>query len=163
MSSNLQAGKAPIISVGSANLNIRHLYILYKAWKGKRPEVSHLKICGSIAYALVMFENHHKLDEKFEKYIFIGYYLQSKAYRLYNPISDKVVISKNVIFDDNISWKWNHKPKKSQIQVSNEELVDLTSPSIVASTSTSLTNLSPPISSSSSCSTSSKSSNESSS
>lgn len=54
----------------------------YEAWTGKKPKVSHLKVFGCIAYALV--NTRSKLDEKSIKCIFIGYSLQSKAYRLYN-------------------------------------------------------------------------------
>ena len=55
----------------------------YEAWMGKKPRVSHLKVLGCIAYALVNFRS--KLDEKFEKRIFIGYSTKSKAYHLHNP------------------------------------------------------------------------------
>ena len=64
----------------------------YEAWMGKKPRVSHLKVLGCIAFALVNFRS--KLDEKYEKCIFIGCSTKSKAYRLYNPISGKVIISR---------------------------------------------------------------------
>lgn len=84
-----------------------------EAWNGKKPRVSHLKLFGCIAYALVYF--HSKLDEKSEKCIFIGYCHQTKAYRLSNPISAKVIISRNVVFNEEASWEWNDN--KEQIQV----------------------------------------------
>ena len=70
----------------------------YEAWMGKKPRVSHIKVLGCIAYALVNF--HSKLDEKSEKCIFIGYSSKSKVYCLYNPISGKVIISRNVVFNE---------------------------------------------------------------
>ncbi|XP_074342697.1 uncharacterized protein LOC141680342 [Apium graveolens] len=42
-----------------------------------------------------------KLDDKSEKCIFIGYSERSKAYKLYNPVTKKVVISRDVRFDEN--------------------------------------------------------------
>jgi len=48
----------------------------YEAWTGRKPRVSHLKVFGCIAYALVNIRS--KLDEKSEKCIFIGYSPQSK-------------------------------------------------------------------------------------
>ncbi|GJT34938.1 retrovirus-related pol polyprotein from transposon TNT 1-94 [Tanacetum coccineum] len=51
----------------------------------------------------------HKLDGKSQKHVFIGYCMQSKAYRLYEPISKKVVISQNVVFDEDASWNWDEK------------------------------------------------------
>nr|GMD05942.1 Retrovirus-related Pol polyprotein from transposon TNT 1-94 [Ipomoea batatas] len=38
---------------------------------------------------------------------FLGYSLQSKAYRLYNPISGKIIISRDVLFNESASWSWS--------------------------------------------------------
>lgn len=45
-------------------------------------------------------QDQHKLDGKSEKCIFVGYNAQSKAYKLYNSVSGKVVISRNVVFNE---------------------------------------------------------------
>lgn len=87
----------------------------FKAWYDMKPSVSHLRTFGCIAYALINSQNHHKLDEKSEKYILIGYSLQSKAYRLYNPVSGKVIINRNVVFDEKTSWNWETNEGKTQI------------------------------------------------
>ncbi|KAL4388214.1 hypothetical protein GQ457_09G020710 [Hibiscus cannabinus] len=78
---------------------------LHEVWRGARPSVSHLRIFGCITYVLVNSQLHTKLDEKSEKSIFIWYCSQSKAYRLYNLVSGKVIICKNVIFDEIASLK----------------------------------------------------------
>ncbi|KAL8110815.1 hypothetical protein AgCh_026522 [Apium graveolens] len=71
-------------------------------------------------YALV--NNRSKLDEKSEKYIFIGYC--SKAYRLYNPVSGKVIISRNVVFDEEAHFKWNVKKNGSAYNIPVEGEAD---------------------------------------
>ena len=43
---------------------------------GKKPDLSHLKVFGCIAYVHVPDELHTKLDPKAEKCIFIGYSLE---------------------------------------------------------------------------------------
>ena len=43
----------------------------YEAWKGRKPQVSQLRIFGCIAYALVP-SYRKKLDDKSEKCIFFG-------------------------------------------------------------------------------------------
>lgn len=68
----------------------------YEAWKGRKPKVSHLKIFGCIAYVLDTYSSRCKLDRKYEKCIFISYSPKSKAYRLYNPLSGKVLVSRDV-------------------------------------------------------------------
>ena len=45
----------------------------YEAWSGRKPNVSHLKIFGSIAYSFVPSQLRKKLDEKSIKCIFVGY------------------------------------------------------------------------------------------
>ena len=75
----------------------------YEAWHNVKPLVSHLKVFGCIAYALVK-SSRHKLENKSEKCVFLGYSLKSKAYRLYNPISGKIIISRDVLFNESASW-----------------------------------------------------------
>ena len=81
----------------------------YEAWGGTKPTVSHLKVFGCVAYALVSSQHRRKLDEKSEKCIFIGYSSQSKAYKLYKPPSGKVIISRDVVFHEDAGWDWESK------------------------------------------------------
>uniref|UniRef100_A0A2N9F020 Integrase catalytic domain-containing protein n=1 Tax=Fagus sylvatica TaxID=28930 RepID=A0A2N9F020_FAGSY len=48
-----------------------------------------------------------KLDDKSEKYVFIGYDPSSKGYKLYNPSTKKVIVSRDVEFDEEGIWNWN--------------------------------------------------------
>ncbi|KAK3008215.1 hypothetical protein RJ639_015033, partial [Escallonia herrerae] len=48
-----------------------------------------------------------KIDEKSEKYVFIGYDSRSKGYKLYNPSNGKIVVSRGVVFDEESAWEWN--------------------------------------------------------
>jgi len=77
-----------------------------EAWSGRKPGISHLRVFGSIAHAHVPDEKRSKLDDKSEKYIFIGYNTNSKGYKLYNPDTGKTIISRNVIFDEEGEWDW---------------------------------------------------------
>ncbi len=51
----------------------------------KKPDVSHLRVFGCIAYVHVPNEKRSQLDPKAEKCIFIGYSLKQKGYRCFNP------------------------------------------------------------------------------
>ncbi|CAA7045430.1 unnamed protein product [Microthlaspi erraticum] len=77
-----------------------------EARSGRKPGVSHLRVYGSISHAHVPDEKRSKLDNKSEKYIFIGYDANSKGYKLYNPETKKTIISRNVIFDEEGEWDW---------------------------------------------------------
>lgn len=60
-----------------------------EAWSKKKPDVSHLKVFGCIAYAHVPDHKLKKLDDNEEVGIFIGLSNLSKAYKLYNPKTKK--------------------------------------------------------------------------
>lgn len=79
----------------------------YEAWFGNKPNVSHLKIFGCIAYTKIPAQNLQKFDNRAKKCIFVGYCFNSKAYRLFYPLTGKIVISRDVRFDEQNYWEWN--------------------------------------------------------
>jgi len=79
-----------------------------EAWSEQKPTVSHLKVFGSVAYAHVPDQQRTKLEDKSKKYIFIGYDEKTKGYRLLDPISKKVTVSRDVRVDEASKWDWNN-------------------------------------------------------
>ncbi|MCO5570646.1 hypothetical protein L7F22_024373 [Adiantum nelumboides] len=71
---------------------------------GKKPNVSHFKVFGCIAYVHVPDELRTKLDPIDEKCAFIGYSLEQKGYKCYNPITRQVRVSRDVVFDEMATW-----------------------------------------------------------
>jgi len=69
-----------------------------EVWTGKKPSLSHLRVFGCDAYVHVPKEKLTKLDIKSEKCIFIGYKDGLKGYKLWNPVTWKVVYSRDVVF-----------------------------------------------------------------
>ena len=59
---------------------------------------------GSIAHVHVLDERRAKLEDKSERFIFIGYDSSSKGYKLYNPNNKKMVVSRDVVFDEERQW-----------------------------------------------------------
>ena len=57
-------------------------------------------VFGCDAYVHVPKEKRKKLDRKFEKCIFIGYKDGLKGYKLWNPVTRKVVYNRDVVFRD---------------------------------------------------------------
>jgi hypothetical protein len=78
-----------------------------EAWSGHKPSVTHLRVFGCVAYAKIPDARRTKLDDKSEKCIFIGYGDRRMGYKLYNPITKKVIMSRDVIFEEDKSWQWN--------------------------------------------------------
>ena len=59
---------------------------------------------GSIAYIHVTDEKKAKLDDKSDKFVFIGYDSNSKGYKLYNPSNEKTIISRDMEFNEEEEW-----------------------------------------------------------
>jgi hypothetical protein len=72
-----------------------------EAWSGTKLNVSHLRTFGCITYAHIPFELRKKLDDRSDKCIFTSYSETSKSYRLYNPISKKPILDRDVNFFEN--------------------------------------------------------------
>jgi len=70
--------------------------VLEEAWSETKQGVTHMKVFGCVAYAHIPDQLRKKLDSKGEKCIFIGYSEESKAYRLYNPSTKKLIVSRDV-------------------------------------------------------------------
>ena len=77
-----------------------------QAWSGRKPVVNHFRIFGCIAYAHIPDQKRKKLDDKAEKCVFFGVSDASKAYKLFNPLTKKVVTSRDVVFDEENTWDW---------------------------------------------------------
>ena len=88
-----------------------------EAWSGRKPTVDHFRIFGCIAYAHIPNEKMRKLENKGEKCIFLGVSEKSKAYKLYNSSTMKIVISCHVVFDEKDTWSWNQNGVKENILV----------------------------------------------
>lgn len=69
-------------------------------WTGKPVDVSHLRVFGSEAYALIPKEKrNNKFDPKSQRYVMVGYCKDTKGYRLVCPSNPrKIVKAKHVRF-----------------------------------------------------------------
>jgi hypothetical protein len=79
----------------------------FEVWYGKRPAVHHLKTFGCIVYVRNTKPLLKKLDDRGRKMIFVGYERGTKAYRAYDPVTKKVTITRDVVFDEDAQWDWS--------------------------------------------------------
>jgi hypothetical protein len=73
----------------------------YEVWHGKKPSVHHLRTFGCVVYVKDTRPHLAKLDARGKKGVFIGYEIGSKAYRVFDPVENKVLVSCDVAFDEN--------------------------------------------------------------
>ncbi|XP_042974836.1 uncharacterized protein LOC122306472 [Carya illinoinensis] len=78
-----------------------------EAWSRRRLAVDYFKIFDCIAYAHILDEKRKKLDDKREKCVFLGVSETSKAYKFFNSLTQKIVTSRDVVFDEKNTWDWN--------------------------------------------------------
>jgi hypothetical protein len=72
----------------------------YEAWYNRKPSLAHMRVFGCIAYAHVPDIQRRKLDKKAIKLRFIGYDSHTKGYRLFDEDNGKVVIRRDVEFNE---------------------------------------------------------------
>ena len=73
---------------------------LNELWKGRKPNVKYFKIFRSTCFILKDRENVGKFDSRSNEEIFLGYSSTSKAYRVYNKRTKKVMETVNVVIDE---------------------------------------------------------------
>lgn len=62
-----------------------------------------------------------KLDAKSTKGIFVGYATCEKGYRVYDLVTKKLILSRDVVFDENAAWDWKAMLENLVFVSSHEE------------------------------------------
>lgn len=70
----------------------------HRSKSGKAPSVSHLRVFGSNAFMHIDKQFRKKFDPKAKKLIMVGYQGDSANYRLYDPSTRRVSVSRDVVF-----------------------------------------------------------------
>ena len=78
-----------------------------EVWSGRPIIYSSLKIFGCPVYVHVQSEKRSKLDSKLRKCVFLGFEKGVKGYKVWDPISKKMISSRDVIFDEAFMLKQN--------------------------------------------------------
>ncbi len=98
-----------VVAIACYLQNISYIFVIkgntpFEIWTGSKPDIQHLQIFRVPTYEHLPKELQKKLDPKSNKCIFIGYgQIEGvKGYWLYNIITKKVSISRNVTFDENV-------------------------------------------------------------
>lgn len=78
----------------------KNLKTPYEVWTGRKPNLQHVRIFGTTAYAHVPKQFRRKLDDKSEKLVLIGYQGESSNYRLYDKEKKKIHVSRDVTFNE---------------------------------------------------------------
>lgn len=72
----------------------------HAVWYKSKPDVSHLRVWGCLAYVHVQKDKRGQLGSHMEKCVFIGYPAGYKGWKFYNPVTKQAVISERAVFDE---------------------------------------------------------------
>jgi hypothetical protein len=74
----------------------------YELWTGKKPTIAHLRVfgCPCFVHIPAKLGKRDKLDRRSRKMIFIGYSKEHKAYRCIDPLTQQIIHSRDVTFDE---------------------------------------------------------------
>jgi hypothetical protein len=84
-----------------------------ECWSGLKPSITHFRVFGCIAHVHIPDNLRKKLDDKSSVCVNLGLSDESKGYKLYNPENKKIVISKDVIFEEGKSWNWDNQQRST--------------------------------------------------
>jgi len=95
---------------------------------GRKPHLGHVKVFGCLAHAKQTTPQLKKLDDRSQRLVYFGVEEGSKAHRLYDPMQKRIVISRDTIFEEAVSWGWNEfsTNEMEEDQVGGEMFVDNT-------------------------------------
>ena len=79
----------------------------FEAWYGRKPSVSFLRTFGCIGHVRKTKPVLTKLEDRSTPMVLLGYKEGTKTYRLYDPRGGKVVVSRDVVFDEKAAWDWD--------------------------------------------------------
>lgn len=98
----------------------------YEAWKGVKPSIGHIKVFGCLTHMKVPGVRTTKLSDRSKMVIHLGNEPGTKAYRLYDPESNRIQVSRDVIFEEEKTWTWDKQSNMSSDQAMTFTLVNAT-------------------------------------
>jgi hypothetical protein len=81
----------------------------HEAWFGRKPGIKHLRTFGCVDYAKKAGLGISKLTNRSTPGVFFGYEPGTKGYCIYDPVKDKLMVTRDVIFDEKKPWNWEGK------------------------------------------------------
>ena len=86
-----------------------------EAWSGFKPSVEYFKVFSCIGHVHIPDKHRQKLDDKSHRCVFLGLSQESKAYRMYDPVSTRIIMSRDVVFEEDKQWNWGTEETGNQI------------------------------------------------
>lgn len=86
----------------------------YEAWYERKPNLTYVHVFGCLAYMRTAGRNVQKLEDRSKRVINLGKEPGTKGYRLYDPLEDRIHVSRDVTFEETEPWPWNGEDKEGE-------------------------------------------------
>lgn len=80
-----------------------------QTWSEVKPSINYFRVFECISYVHVPDAKITKLDVKSLRCVLLGVSGVSKAYMIYDPISQNIIKSMDIIFEEDQGWDWDKK------------------------------------------------------
>src|SRR6185503_2152302 len=87
----------------------------FEAKYHKKPDLAHLRVLGCDAWVLTPTATRQNLDPHAKRAIFVGYATSQKAYQLWDPIHQRLLVSRDVIFNESGFSFWRDTNKEHDL------------------------------------------------
>ncbi|KAL8110234.1 hypothetical protein AgCh_026086 [Apium graveolens] len=79
----------------------------YEAWNEKKPHIGYIRVFGCVAHIKIPSQQLKKLDDRSKQVIHLGKDPGTKAYRLLDPHTNKIHVSRDVMFEEDKALMWD--------------------------------------------------------
>lgn len=76
----------------------------YEVWHGRKPQVGHLRTFGCVCHVKKIGTGLGKMSET-----------GTKGYRFFDPSTERLHVSRDVLFEEDKSWNWDSENSTEQI------------------------------------------------
>ena len=97
----------------------------FHLWMKSVPNVGHLRVFGAKCWYTLPKHNIQKLDARAKEAMFLGYAENSKAYKLWDSDLHKVIVSRDVTFDESSSGRSGEVTNRSHEVSTEDDTVNL--------------------------------------
>ena len=80
----------------------------YEVWRGKKPDIGHVRVFGCIAHMKLPGIHVRKLDDRSKVVVNLRREPGTKGYRLYDPEGGRIYISRDMIFEETKTLHWGN-------------------------------------------------------
>lgn len=94
----------------------------YEVWTGNRPHVDHIRVFECVSHMKIPSNQTSKLDDRIKQVINLGKEPGTKAYRLLDPETNRIHVSRDVAFEETKAWSWNKLNGETKVVTSSFEI-----------------------------------------